>query len=770
MKIIRADEIEAKKELVEYLGDKKLASLAQKRGIKTKKDLINFFEPEKYTPLNLNDFPKINEITNFIIKHLENKSRILIYGDYDVDGITSTSILYGALSYFSDNISYHIPDRFKEGYGLNKEVLASYQNEIDLVISCDCGISNYEEVNFAKSLGMDFVVTDHHDLPDRLPPADYVISPRLLPEKHQGYWLPGAGMAYFLIKAIYKESGYAGKEKKFLDLLLLAIIADVVPLKGENRYLFQIGLEKLKNTSRIGLKALYNELDINPREINEKTLGFQIAPLLNSAGRIDNAEKALKLLLAEDKNTAAALAAELNQINQQRKEISQQIYYELEKKVTSAKKEPVVAYNSEWHQGVIGIAAGRITENYQLPAVLMTSNKESDLITGSARSIEGININDLISECSDLLEKHGGHSAAAGFSLKKEQLEKFKLRLKRLLSEALNDSKNKLTVKADLNLKLSEIDRDFYQKLRLFAPFGEANPEPLFYLEADILNSREISAGRHKKLILEDKDQKITALWWWAGNLKKNYRQKIACRLTENIYRGNRSLQLEIKAINSLNRQKNKSGEIAKTKIKKIIKVVDWRNKDISELKAGANNTVYFAEGLKKYNLYPLIDRDYYKKTEKLVLLTLPPSIELLTEIIVLTEADSLILINKNDYLNSFKKFIKKLLSLIKYTINHKNKIFDLNQAVIALNTKDLTLKRALEYLKSAGMINFEYISYHELLISKDSSYQDQGKENLSKKSLKRLLAETNAFKRFLQNKKIDEIEKILNKSLRKHL
>ena len=441
----------------------------------------------------------------------------------------------------------------------------------------------------------------------------------------------------------------------------------------------------------------------------------------------------------------------------------------MEKKISSGQKEAVVDYNSEWHQGVIGIAAGRITENYQLPAVLMTSNRESDLITGSARSIEGININDLIAECSDLLEKHGGHAAAAGFSLKKEQLEKFKLRLKRLLSEELNEVENNLTVETDLNLKLSEINRDFYQKLRLFAPFGEANPEPVFYLEADVLSSREISAGRHKKLILEDNDQKITALWWWAGNLKNNYKQQLACRLTENIYRGNRSLQLEVKAINSLNQQKNKSIKSGKTKIKKRIEIIDWRNKKISELKAGASNTVYFAEGLKKYNLYPLINRNYYKKTEKLVLLTLPPSVELLTEIIVLTEARKLILINKNDYLSSFKGFIKKLLSLIKYTINHKNKIFDLNQAVIALNTEDLTLKRALEYLRAVGMINFEYISYHELLISKDRSYQDQGKENLSKKALKRLLGESNAFKRFLQNKRIDEIEKILNKSLRKH-
>jgi len=486
MKINKAEEFEPNKELVEYLGSKEIACLAEKRGLKSIEKLISFIEPEKYSPLNLKDFPQITEIVDFILDHIAKESNILIYGDYDVDGISSTSILVEALRCLSNNISYHIPDRFKEGYGLNKEVLASYQDEIDLVISCDCGISNFDEVKFAKELGMDFVVTDHHDLPEQLPPADYVISPRLLAEDHQGYWLPGAGMAYFLIKAVFEKVGKKGEEKKYLDLLLLAIIADVVPLKGENRYLFKTGLTKLKNTDRIGLKALYNELDINPLEINEKTLGFQIGPLLNSAGRIDSAEKGLKLLLAEDKSKAAGLAAELNQINQHRKEISQKIYREIEKKINPQQRKAVISYDSDWHQGVIGIAAGRITENFQVPAVLMTSNQQSELITGSARSIDGININNIISECSDLLEKNGGHAAAAGFSLKKDRLEKFKLRLQRLIDQELAKIDSELEIKTDLNLKLSEITQDFYQKLRLFAPFGEGNPEPLFYLESDI--------------------------------------------------------------------------------------------------------------------------------------------------------------------------------------------------------------------------------------------------------------------------------------------
>jgi single-stranded-DNA-specific exonuclease len=763
MKINKAEEFEPNKELVEYLGSKEIACLAEKRGLKSIEKLISFIEPEKYSPLNLKDFPQITEIVDFILEHIAKESNILIYGDYDVDGISSTSILVGALRCLSNNISYHIPDRFKEGYGLNKEVLASYQDEIDLVISCDCGISNFDEVKFAKELGMDFVVTDHHDLPEQLPPADYVISPRLLPEDHQGYWLPGAGMAYFLIKAVFEKVGKKGEEKKYLDLLLLAIIADVVPLKGENRYLFKTGLTNLKNTDRIGLKALYNELDINPLEINEKTLGFQIGPLLNSAGRIDSAEKGLKLLLAEDKSTAAGLAAELNQINQHRKEISQKIYREIEKKINPQQRKAVISYDSDWHQGVIGIAAGRITDNFQVPAVLMTSNQQSELITGSARSIDGININNIISECSDLLEKNGGHAAAAGFSLKKDRLEKFKLRLQRLINQELAKIDSELEIKTDLNLKLSEITQDFYQKLRLFAPFGEANPEPLFYLESDILSSREISAGRHQRLILGNQDNKITALWWWAGEIENRYTQKIACKLTENIYRGNKSLQLEIKALEP-KENLDKDFQINK-ETKNKIKVVDWRNRGLSKIKTGIKNTVYFAEGLKEYNFYPLINRNYCRGAKNIVLITIPHSISVLKEIIILTGAEKIILINSKTEARKVKEFLKKFLSLVKYSLQEENGIFNLEQAAIALETGKITIKRALEFLRAEAMISYEYLSYQELIITKGGK-KDVGKSNLSRKNLENLLKESYAFRRFIKNTEITKIEKLINRKL----
>lgn len=215
MQIKKPKEADLKAELIDYFQDEKLAALAAARGLNNKNELKKFLELDNYEELNLEAFPQIMEAVDFILSYIKNNKNILIYGDYDVDGISSTAILMGALQRLSDNIVYHIPDRFKEGYGLNKDVLKSYSESIDLVISCDCGISNYEEVKFAKKMGMAFVVTDHHDLPEKLPPADYILSPRLLAENHQGYWLPGAGMAFFLVKAIYKKLNGPGKKKIF---------------------------------------------------------------------------------------------------------------------------------------------------------------------------------------------------------------------------------------------------------------------------------------------------------------------------------------------------------------------------------------------------------------------------------------------------------------------------------------------------------------------------------------------------------------------------
>ncbi len=337
------------------------------------------------------------------------------------------------------------------------------------------------------------------------------------------------------------------------------------------------------------------------------------------------------------------------------------------------------------------------------------------------------------------------------------------MRLQRLIDQELEKIDSELEIAADLNLTLDKISAEFYQGLRLFAPFGEANPEPLFYLESEILSSREISGGRHKRLILGTETDKITALWWWAGELEKNYRQQFACRLTENIYRGNKSLQLEIKALLPLKEEKKVIGN-QKSK-KDQLKIINWRQKDISELKAGAEETVYFAEGLKDYNLYPLINRNYYREAENLILITIPPSLAILKEILLLTTAQNLILVNNEDQYFTMNGFIKKILSLIKYSLEQENGLFNIERAALALAAEEIAVKRALEYLRAQAAISYEYISYQEILISRGGN-KDRGQANLSSSSLKKILRESSAFRRFIKNKEVEKIDNLLNNDL----
>jgi len=745
-----------RKQIERYIGDKKIASLLIKRGCSSLSDVKSYINPEYYSPTGCEEFPDLMNAAQFIIDRIEKNKKILIYGDYDVDGITSTSILKGGLSFLTENVYYHIPDRFKEGYGLNRDVIEEYSDRVDLIISCDCGITNHKEVEFARKMGLEIVVTDHHDLPEKLPNADYVLSPRLLSENHKAYWLPGAGMAFFLLKAIYKKLGLSGKEQKYYDLLLLAIIADVVPLVGENRYLYQIGIKYLRNTNRIGLKTLYKELNISAADINEQVLGFQLGPVLNSPGRMDDASKGLKLLLTDNKIEAAEFTAELIDINRRRKKITSEIVKDLEKNI-STEQRTMVSYNPDWHQGVIGIAAGRISENYNIPAVLMTKNKTEDLITASARSVEGVNINEIIKQCSDLLVKHGGHAAAAGFSLKPSQLEKLKIRLNQLLNSSMINLSSSYNPEADIELKLEEIDEEFYSKLRMMAPFGEANPEPVFSAKGlDIISSR-IIAENHKKLVLSDGSNHFTALWWWAEEIKIKEELKVLYTLNENIYNGSRNLQLEIKSLVGEEAKKTKKEKSAGIKLE----VRDFRNRNIKEADAGKEGTAYFLEGGIEKNIYPLINRSYYKKAKCISFLSLPPSADILTEAVVMTGAEYIEIYSAAENIKNIREFIKKLSAMIKYVFANENRIFSIEKAALFLSEQENTVRRGIDYLTGRGFIDYEYLDYNNLVVSKNG-IERPSKARIAWKYLNKLLEESRAFRRYILSADKEDIKKLI--------
>ena len=434
-------------------GEELLAKLLIERGIDSPEEVEQFLHPDSYQPAQPSDFPGLKKAADLILEAAHNQQSICVYGDYDADGVTSTSILISMLRQITSDVDYHIPDRFSEGYGLDSQVIEDLAElGVDLIITCDCGISNREEVALAKELGLDVIVTDHHDLPDKLPEAaDVIVSPKLLESDHKAYHLPGAGIVYFLAQEVLTRVGEEQLAADLIDLAALAIVADVVKLRGENRYLLQQGLKSLTATNWPGLAELCRLVGVELFQISEVDIGFRLGPRLNAAGRMTKADLAVELLLSQDQSQAQELAERLDEINQQRKELGTKMKQEaLELVAENDRSEAIVLYQPDWHQGIVGIVAGRLAEKFEVPVLLLCNKQNSEeVLTGSARSIAGIHIRDALAECKDLLISFGGHAGAAGCSLHKKDWPEFQEQLLEILNQRLQESGTKKTIRVD---------------------------------------------------------------------------------------------------------------------------------------------------------------------------------------------------------------------------------------------------------------------------------------------------------------------------------
>ncbi|NLD50317.1 MAG: single-stranded-DNA-specific exonuclease RecJ, partial [Clostridiaceae bacterium] len=422
-------DIKISQEIIEAAGsDELLARIFFNRGFKDPETIRQMLDERFYKPTLTSEFPSIDSAVDIISKAIDGNKKICVYGDYDVDGVTSTAILVECLGIFTGEVVYHVPDRFTEGYGMNEEVIRRLHSEgISLIITCDCGISNINEINTAKELGISVILTDHHTIPAQLPKADVILNPKLLEDGHRARNISGCGMAYFLCLALLKSRGMEERAEEGLDLLALSLIADVVSLNGENRYLLKKALPRLFNTKRVGLKKLFDIAGKNGELSTEEDVAFQIAPRINAAGRMESARLPVELLLCKNPDDARRMAEKIDFLNMERKSVQQRIIDEAIQMVETRKKNKtvLVLFGEFWHHGIIGIAAGRICELYKKPAILLSMKEDGCTVVGSARSVEEINIYELIVKCSKRLIKFGGHSQAAGLSLKKEDMEAF---------------------------------------------------------------------------------------------------------------------------------------------------------------------------------------------------------------------------------------------------------------------------------------------------------------------------------------------------------
>ena len=489
-----------------------------------------------------------------IIKAINNKEKILIYGDYDVDGITSTTVLKKYLMDRGMPVDTYIPNRLHEGYGLNKNAIDIIkERNIDLIITVDCGISAIEEVDYAVSLGMDVIVTDHHEVGEKLPNALAVIDAKRKDNTYPFRSLAGVGVVFKLIQALSIKLEIKPEEYlKYLDLVCVGTISDIVPLEGENRTIAKLGLMLIKVTRNLGLRELIKSSGY--KEIDSNTISFGVAPRINACGRMGHEEEALKLFLAEDLESATQITKELNEYNTLRQSTEKAIYEEAVQEIDRNhldEKNSIVLGGKGWHHGVIGIVSSKVTDKYYKPSILLSF--EDDIAKGSGRSVPGFDLYEGLTKCEDLLEKYGGHSMAVGLTLKKENLEKFKERFEQIAKEK-NIKELVPIIYIDDELKLKDINMELVKSLSILEPFGEANKVPLFLIRNLKIDSiRALSEGRHLKLTLRDENFVINAIGFELGYLADEYRIgdriDVVGTLEINSFNGFSSIQINMKDI-----------------------------------------------------------------------------------------------------------------------------------------------------------------------------------------------------------------------------
>lgn len=501
-----------------------LAGILVNRGITEEKELEVFLNPTRkdfYDPFLL---PDMEIAVDRIIKAVNNKEKIMIYGDYDADGITSVSVLKKYLNQIGLETGEYIPNRLNEGYGLNKEaILKIYNMGYKLMVTVDCGISGLEEVEYANTLGIETIITDHHEPAEQLPNAVAVIDAKRKDNIYPFNQLAGVGVVFKLIQAISIKLNLDEKEYlKYLDLVCIGTISDIVPLVDENRVIAKLGLKLIEQTKNIGLRTLLNIA--NFKKIDSNAISFGVAPRINACGRMGAQEEALKLFLTEDKQEALKIAKNLVKFNQERQNTEKQIFedviQEIEKNNDKDKKCIVLA-KENWHHGIIGIVSSKVTEMYYKPSILICL--EGDMGKGSGRSVPGFDLYNALSKCNNYIEKFGGHSMAIGISIKKENFEKLKAEIEKCAEESnINDIMPIINIDKRINLK--DISIEEAKSLELLEPFGEANKMPIFLIQNLKIDSiRALSDGKHLKLTLKQDNYIIDAIGFNMGELSKQY-------------------------------------------------------------------------------------------------------------------------------------------------------------------------------------------------------------------------------------------------------
>jgi single-stranded-DNA-specific exonuclease len=538
-----------------------IATLLIQRGIDTPEKAKSFFCPDLhmlYDPFLMTDMEKAVERLE---AGLNRNEKILVYGDYDVDGTTSVAMTYSFIRKYHHAVDYYIPDRYAEGYGISyKGIDYAISQGITLIIALDCGIKSVDKVAYAKQHNIDFIICDHHTPGETLPDASAVLNPERTDSGYPFKYLSGCGVGFKLLQAyaIHHQIPF-GEISEYLDLVAVSIASDIVPLIDENRILASFGLKKLNENPRIGLKTIISISGLQEKVITADDIVFKIGPRINAAGRIESGKQAVELLICEVPEEAALLCEKINSHNQMRRNIDKSITEEALREIAGNNKYKfsTVLFNPSWHKGVVGIVASRLIEYQYRPTIVLTES--NGLATGSARSIQGFDLYQAVTSCSDLLESYGGHMYAAGITLKKENVQKLRDRFEEVVKNSITPDLLIPQIDIDTELNFRYIAHDFFNILKQFEPFGPENMNPVFFAEnvSDNGYARLVGSDEeHLQLGLIQEDFPFNVYRAIAfnqasllQNIKKGSAFDIAYTLIENNFRGNTSIQLNVKDI-----------------------------------------------------------------------------------------------------------------------------------------------------------------------------------------------------------------------------
>ena len=727
-----------------------------RRGIHDINSALAFLHPDSLAPV---PFPGIEKAVEYILLATRNPGAICVWGDFDVDGQTSTALLVQTLRAIGANIVYYIPIRGRESHGVHIESLKPIiDNGAKLIVTCDTGITAHEAIDYANSRGVDVIVTDHHDPGETLPNAKVIINPKLLPKDHWLANLAGVGVAYKLAEALLQAGQLAGNDEirstingkgpdELLDLVALGLIADVALLKGETRSLAQKGIDALRNTDRPGLKVMAELAGANLETLTEETIGFTFAPRLNALGRLSDANPAVELLLTRDPSRARLLATRIEGLNIQRRLLTSQVYEAAEAQLRENPgliAEPaIVLSHHDWPGGVVGIVANRLVDRYHKPALLLTESDDG-ILRGSARSVEGLHITEAIAANRDLLLGFGGHPMAAGLSMRTDHLSAFRKGLGQAIELQLGGIvPEEPTLQIDAWLGLEEVDLELASALESLAPFGAGNPELVMATRSVRLRSASLigKTREHMRLNIEDGYGNLQSVLWWNGADEELPEQgstfDIAYSMRASSFRGRKQVTLQFKEF--------RVAEEKPVKLKpRSLEIVDLRSQ------AGGLEGIKvetFAEGEDKKKV---AGRDRYSiaSTQELAIYTTPPGPAELRALMERTGPQKIYVVAVAPPAEKIDDFLTRLTGMAKFAIQQRRGSVKLSELASATSHREATIRLGLEWLAAGGHLQIEGDD-NELLLQKGDGIANQYLQRELFVAIKDLLEETAAYRSY---------------------